>query len=91
MTRERNYLRMLNVRDLTLLASEQFTTDLELVLAERLAELADVDASLEAAQAAIEDLTEDRDYWELVANARKEDLEALQAQLDATQGYGPDE
>jgi hypothetical protein len=61
---------MLNVRDLTLLASEQFTTDLELVLAERLAELADVDAHLETAQAVIEDLeaeieeiTSSREYW----------------------------
>jgi hypothetical protein len=61
---------MLNARDLTLLASEQFTTDLELVLAERLAELADVDAHLEAAKAVIEDLeaeieeiTSSREYW----------------------------
>jgi len=70
MTRERNYLRMLNVRDLALLASEQFTTDLELVLAERLADLAHTKAHLEAAQAVIEDLeaeleeiTSSREYW----------------------------
>jgi hypothetical protein len=56
MTQDRNYLRMLNVRDLTLIASERFTTDLELVLAERLADYADAKAHLEAAQAVIEDL-----------------------------------
>lgn len=56
MTYERNYLRMLNVRDLTLIASERFTTDLELVLAERLADYADAKAQLEAAKAKIEDL-----------------------------------
>jgi len=83
MTQDRNYLRMLSNRELINMGCERDSgDDLVLVLAERLSDLEDVDASLEAAQAAIEDLTEDRDYWELVANARKEDLEALQAQLD---------
>ena len=50
MTQDRNYLRMLNVRDLTLIASERFTTDLELVLLERLERLIGVDDELEHLQ-----------------------------------------
>jgi hypothetical protein len=50
MTQDRNYLRMLNVRDLTLIASERFTTDLELVLLERLEHLIGVDDELEHLQ-----------------------------------------
>jgi hypothetical protein len=41
---------MLNVRDLTLIASERFTTDLELVLLERLEHLIGVDDELEHLQ-----------------------------------------
>jgi hypothetical protein len=87
---DRNYFRMLD-DDGLINEGRDSMDELAIVLADRLAELADVAASLEAAQAAIEDLTEDRDYWELVANAREEDLEALQAHIDATRGYGPDE
>lgn len=56
MTQDRHYYRMLKDRDLTLIASERFTTDLELVLLERLEDALDAEAHLEAAKAEIEDL-----------------------------------
>jgi hypothetical protein len=92
MTQDRNYLRMLSNRELINMGRERDSgDDLVLVLAERLSDLAHFKAHLEAAQAEIDDLTEDRDYWELKANASQEELEALQAHIDATRGYGPDE
>jgi len=87
MTYERNYLRMLNVRDLTLIASERFTTDLELVLAERLADLAHTKEQLEAAQDEIRELTASRDHWQAEADMLQAELD----RIDATRGYGPDE
>ena len=57
MTQDRNYLRMLSNRELINMGRERDNgDDLVLVLAERLAELADVAAHLEAAQVEIEDL-----------------------------------
>ena len=67
MKQDRNYYRMMTDRDLTLIASERFTTDLELVVLERLDQARDLSEQLEAAQAEIEGLTEDRDYWMLKA------------------------
>jgi hypothetical protein len=76
MTNDRHYYRMLKDRDLTIIASERFTTDLELVLLERLESLIDVEDQLDAAQAEILELTASRDHWQAEANT-------LQAQLEA--------
>jgi hypothetical protein len=76
MTQDRNYLRMLNVRDLTLIASERFTTDLELVLQERLDSLIGVDEQLDDAKREIVELNDRLDRWMEQANT-------LQAQLEA--------
>jgi len=57
MTQDRNYLRMLSNRELIDMGRERDSgDDLVLVLAERLADLVDVAAHLEAAQVEIEDL-----------------------------------
>jgi hypothetical protein len=57
MTQDRNYLRMLSDSELVNMGRERDTgDDLVLVLAERLRELVNVNAHLEAAQAEIEDL-----------------------------------
>ena len=71
MTQDRNYLRMLRNSELIIMGRERDSgDDLVLVLAERLAELADVAALLEAAavkiedlEAEIEEITSSREYW----------------------------
>ena len=67
---DRNYLRMLRDSELARYARDNAATDLELVLTERLSDLAGAKAHLEAAQAVIEDLeaeleeiTSSREYW----------------------------
>jgi hypothetical protein len=67
MTHDRNYLRMLNDCELSHYASENVRTELEFVLLERLEQAGDLSDQLETAQDEIKDLTEDRDYWQLVA------------------------
>jgi hypothetical protein len=56
MTNDRTYWRMMPNSDLIIAAAERYTTDLELVLLERLEELHAADEHLYAAQAEIEDL-----------------------------------
>jgi len=57
MTQDRNYLRMLSDSELANMGRERDSgDDLVLVMAERLADLVDAKAHLEAAQAVIEDL-----------------------------------
>jgi hypothetical protein len=56
MTNDRNYLRMLRDNELARYARDNAATDLELVLAERLADLVNTKEYLEAAKAEIEDL-----------------------------------
>jgi hypothetical protein len=67
MTNDRNYLRMLNDCELTRYAQDNVRTELEFVLLERLEQAGDLSDQLETAQDEIKDLTEDRDYWQLVA------------------------
>jgi hypothetical protein len=67
---------MLNDSALRIYATENITTDLEVVLLERLRDLQDADAHLEAAQAEIAEITASRDHWQAEANT-------LQAQLEA--------
>lgn len=56
MTQDRNYLRMLRDGELVRYARDNAATDLELVLAERLADLVSTKAYLESAKAVIEEL-----------------------------------
>jgi hypothetical protein len=84
MTHDRNYLRMMHDCELTHYAKEHGTTELEFVLLERLCTLLDVDEQLEDAKGEIRDL-DHRVEW------LKAEVAELQAHIDATRGYGPDE
>jgi hypothetical protein len=75
MTEDRNYLRMLSDSELVRTALDR-NHELAVVLAERLAELLDVEDQLEAAKKLIDELSDSRDSW-------IEETAALQAQLDA--------
>jgi hypothetical protein len=75
MTEDRNYLRMLSDSELVRTALDR-NHELAVVLAERLAELLDVEDQLEAAQDEIRELTASRDHWQAEADM-------LQAQLEA--------
>jgi hypothetical protein len=76
MTNDRNYLRMMHDVELTRYASDNNTTDLELVLLERLQTLLDVEEHLEDAKREIDELNARLDRWMEQANT-------LQAQLEA--------
>lgn len=76
MTQDRHYYRMLKDRDLTLIASERFTTDLELVLLERLEDALDAEAQLEDAKREIVELIARLDRWMEQANTLAAQLEA---------------
>jgi len=76
MTNDRTYLRMMPNSDLIIAAAERYTTDLELVLLERLEELQSADEQLADAKREIVELNARLDRWMEQANT-------LQAQLDA--------
>jgi hypothetical protein len=76
MTNDRNYLRMMHDVELTRYARDNFTTDLELVLLERLWTLTDVEEHLADARREIDELNARLDRWMEQANT-------LQAQLEA--------
>ena len=76
MTNDRNYLRMMHDVELTRHARDNLTTDLELVLLERLWTLMDVEEELEDAKKLIDELSHRCDTW-------MEDAASLQAQLNA--------
>jgi hypothetical protein len=76
MTNDRTYFRMMPNSDLIIAAAERYTTDLELVLLERLEELSDVEEQLYDAKREIVELEHRVDSWMGQAND-------LQAQLDA--------
>jgi hypothetical protein len=83
MTQDRTYFRMLS--DTALAEAARYCdNDLALVLGERLSALTDAQEELEALQIL---------YDRLVAenNALLDDMAELQAHIDATRGYGPDE
>lgn len=82
MTQDRNYLRMLSDSELVRTALDR-NHELAVVLAERLAELLDVEDQLEAAQDEIRELTASRDHWQAEAEEAQFQLSAqltLQAQ-----------
>ena len=76
MTNDRNYLRMMHDVELTRHARDNLTTDLELVLLERLWTLIDVEEQLEDAKKLIDELSHRCDTW-------MEETVSLQAQLNA--------
>jgi hypothetical protein len=76
MTNDRNYLRMMDDSALRIYATENTTTDLELVLLERFERLIDVEDELDDAKREIVELNARLDRWMEQANA-------LQAQLEA--------
>jgi hypothetical protein len=75
MTQDRNYLRMLSDSELVRTALDR-NHELAVVLAERLAELLDVEDQLEDAKKLIDELSDSRDSW-------IEEAASLQAQLEA--------
>jgi chromosome segregation ATPase len=75
MTQDRNYLRMLSDSELVRTALDR-NHELAVVLAERLAELLDVEDQLEDAKREIDELNARLDSWMEQANT-------LQAQLEA--------
>jgi hypothetical protein len=77
MTNDRNYLRMMHDVELTRYARDNFTTDLELVLLERLWTLMDVEEHLEDAKKEIVELTKSRDHWRMGAIHAEDELDAL--------------
>ena len=77
MTHDRNYLRMMHDRDLTRYARDNLTTDLELVLLERLWTLMDVEEHLEDAKKEIVELNARLDSWMEQANTLHAQLEAI--------------
>jgi len=76
MTNDRTYLRMMPNSDLIIAAAERYTTDLELVLLERLEELLAVEEQLYDAKREIVELEHRVDSW-------MEQAHDLQAQLEA--------
>ena len=75
MTQDRNYLRMLSDGELVRTALDR-NHELAVVLAERLAELLDVEDQLEDAKKLIDELSHRCDTW-------MEETVSLQAQLNA--------
>ncbi len=83
MAQDRTYFRMLS--DTALADAARYCdNDLALVLGERLRDLLDVEDQLEDAKGEIKTL-DHRVEW------LKAEVAELQAHIDATRGYGPDE
>jgi hypothetical protein len=76
MTHDRSYFRMMHDVELTRYARDNFTTDLELVLLERLWALTDVEEHLEDANKEIVELNARLDSWMEQANTLHAQLEA---------------
>jgi hypothetical protein len=76
MTNDRTYLRMMPLSELIVNAGERFTTDLELVLLERLKALATVETQLDDALNEIVELNARLDSWMEQANTLHAQLEA---------------
>ena len=83
MKNDRNYYRMLD-DDGLINEGRDSMNELAIVLADRLGDLLDVDARLEA-------MTNERDEIAIQCDVWREEAITVQAQLDATRGYGPDE
>ena len=77
MINDRNYLRMMHDVELTRHARDNLTTDLELVLLERLWTLMDVEEHLEDAKKEIVELNARLDSWMEQANTLHAQLEAI--------------
>jgi vacuolar-type H+-ATPase subunit I/STV1 len=79
MTNDRNYLRMLSDSELVRTALDR-NHELAVVLAERLAELLDVEDQLEAAKREIDELNASRDHWQAEANMLQASLDRIDAE-----------
>jgi hypothetical protein len=77
MTHDRNYLTMLSDAELVRIALDR-NHELAVVLAERLAELLDVEAQLDEAKNEIDELKSARDFWMEEAGSLKDKLDFVQ-------------
>jgi hypothetical protein len=73
---DRNYFRMLD-DDSLINEGRDSMDELAIVLADRLADLVDVEARLETAKAEIIELTASRDHWRMGAIHAEDELDAL--------------
>jgi hypothetical protein len=73
---DRNYFRMLD-DDGLINEGRDSMDELAIVLADRLADLVDVEARLETAKAEIIELTASRDHWRMGAIHAEDELDAL--------------
>lgn len=76
MTNDRTYLRMMQDCELRVYATDNITTDLELVLLERLRELQDVEEQLEAMTNERDELDARCDIWKQQAIEAMDELDA---------------
>jgi len=79
MTHDRNYLSMLSDAELVRIALDR-NHELAVVLAERLAELLNVEAQLDEAKAEIDELTRRCDIWQSEANMLQASLDRIDAE-----------
>jgi len=79
MTHDRNYLSMLSDAELVRIALDR-NHELAVVLAERLAELLDVEDQLEDAKREIDELNASRDHWQAEANMLQASLDRIDAE-----------
>jgi len=79
MTHDRNYLTMLSDAELVRIALDR-NHELAVVLAERLAELLDVEDQLEDAKREIDELNASRDHWQAEANMLQASLDRIDAE-----------
>jgi hypothetical protein len=73
---DRNYFRMLD-DDSLINEGRDSMDELAIVLADRLADLVDVEARLETAKAEIIELTASRDHWRMGAIHAEDELDTL--------------
>ena len=79
MTNDRNYYRMLSDSELIRVAFDSHF-ELDVVLAERLSELLDVEAQLDEAKNEIDELTKRCDLWQAEANMLQASLDRIDAE-----------
>ena len=79
MTNDRNYYRMLSDSELIRVAFDSHF-ELDVVLAERLSELLDVEAQLDEAKNEIDELTKRCDLWQAEANMLQAALDRIDAE-----------
>ena len=86
MSKDRNYYRMMHECELSRYALDNPTTDLELVLAERLSALIDVEDRLEEAQMTVEDLQTEIAELKADIERQKVEIDLLACELHDMEG-----